>query len=93
MTDRVKILRPASDGMVMGSQDNRIAGVVIADATVPGCPMTYVSPGFEQLTGYVAAEVLGSLMQPAAGSGDRPALGRRAPSGHLCADVRPMSRS
>lgn len=36
-----------------------IAGVVIADATVPGCPLTYVSPGFEQLTGYRAAEVLG----------------------------------
>ena len=36
-----------------------IAGVVIADATVPGFPLTYVSPGFEQLTGYGAAEVLG----------------------------------
>ncbi len=36
-----------------------IAGVVIADATLPGCPLTYVSPGFEQLTGYRAAEVLG----------------------------------
>ena len=36
-----------------------IAGVVIADATAPGCPLTYVSPGFEQLTGYRASEVLG----------------------------------
>lgn len=32
---------------------------MIADATVPGCPLTYVSPGFEQLTGYRAADVLG----------------------------------
>lgn len=36
-----------------------IAGVVIADATQPGCPLTYVSPGFEQLTGYRASDVLG----------------------------------
>jgi diguanylate cyclase (GGDEF)-like protein/PAS domain S-box-containing protein len=37
----------------------RIAGIVVADATAPGCPMTYVSPGFEELTGYSAAEILG----------------------------------
>jgi diguanylate cyclase (GGDEF)-like protein/PAS domain S-box-containing protein len=37
----------------------RIAGIVVADATAPGCPMTYVSPGFSELTGYSAAEVLG----------------------------------
>jgi diguanylate cyclase (GGDEF)-like protein/PAS domain S-box-containing protein len=37
----------------------RIAGIVVADATAPGCPMTYVSPGFEELTGYTAAEILG----------------------------------
>ena len=43
-----------------------IAGVVVADATREGCPLTYVSPGFEQLTGYAAADVLGgkcSLLQ------------------------------
>jgi diguanylate cyclase (GGDEF)-like protein/PAS domain S-box-containing protein len=43
----------------MTEQTAEIAGVVISDATVPGCPLTYVSPGFEQLTGYRAAEVLG----------------------------------
>jgi diguanylate cyclase (GGDEF)-like protein/PAS domain S-box-containing protein len=37
----------------------RIAGIVVADATVPGCPMTYVSPGFEELTGFPASEILG----------------------------------
>jgi diguanylate cyclase (GGDEF)-like protein/PAS domain S-box-containing protein len=37
----------------------RIAGIVIADATSPGFPMIYVSPGFEELTGYRAEEVLG----------------------------------
>jgi diguanylate cyclase (GGDEF)-like protein/PAS domain S-box-containing protein len=36
-----------------------IAGIVVADATAPGCPMVYVSPGFELLTGYTAAEILG----------------------------------
>jgi diguanylate cyclase (GGDEF)-like protein/PAS domain S-box-containing protein len=36
-----------------------IAGVVIADAREPGFPLTYVSPGFEQLTGYSAGEMLG----------------------------------
>jgi PAS domain S-box-containing protein len=42
------------------SQDQvQIAGVVVADATREGCPLTYVSPGFEQLTGYAAADMLG----------------------------------
>ena len=36
-----------------------ISGIVIVDATKPGLPITYASPGFEQLTGYTAAEVLG----------------------------------
>lgn len=36
-----------------------IAGIVIADATRPGFPLTYVSPGFEQLTGYRSGDVLG----------------------------------
>jgi diguanylate cyclase (GGDEF)-like protein/PAS domain S-box-containing protein len=49
------------------SQDQvQIAGVVVADATREGCPLTYVSPGFEQLTGYAAADMLGrkcSLLQ------------------------------
>lgn len=43
----------------MADQTADIAGVVIADATIPGCPLTYVSPGFEELTGYRAAEVIG----------------------------------
>ena len=50
----------------MSDDQAQIAGVVVADATRAGCPLTYVSPGFEQLTGYTAAEVLGrpcSLLQ------------------------------
>ncbi len=43
----------------MTDQAAEIAGVVIADATVPGFPLTYVSPGFEELTGYRAQEVIG----------------------------------
>lgn len=37
----------------------QIAGVVVADATRAGCPLTYVSPGFEKLTGYRAEQMLG----------------------------------
>lgn len=34
-------------------------GITIADATLPGNPLIYVNAGFERLTGYSAAEVLG----------------------------------
>ncbi|HET8980132.1 MAG TPA: diguanylate cyclase [Solirubrobacteraceae bacterium] len=43
-----------------------IAGIVVADASRPGFPLTYASPGFEQLTGYRSDQVLGrscSLLQ------------------------------
>lgn len=35
-------------------------GIVIADATLPGMPLIYINPAFEQITGYSAAEVLGT---------------------------------
>ncbi len=47
------------DRHTMSHDQVQIAGVVVADATREGCPLTYVSPGFEQLTGYAAADVLG----------------------------------
>jgi PAS domain S-box-containing protein len=34
-------------------------GLAVADARAPGFPLSYVSPAFEQLTGYTAAECLG----------------------------------
>jgi PAS domain S-box-containing protein len=34
-------------------------GLAIADARAPGFPLSYVSPAFERLTGYTAAECLG----------------------------------
>ncbi|WP_445149527.1 diguanylate cyclase domain-containing protein [Baekduia sp. Peel2402] len=43
----------------MGSDAKDIAGVVIADATKAGFPLTYVSPGFEQLTGHRAEDIVG----------------------------------
>lgn len=43
----------------MSTDRERIAGVVVADATQPGFPLLYVSEGFQELTGYAAAEVLG----------------------------------
>jgi diguanylate cyclase (GGDEF)-like protein/PAS domain S-box-containing protein len=36
-----------------------VSGIVEVDVTVPDHPVTYVSPGFERLTGYAASEVLG----------------------------------
>ena len=43
----------------MNKRTPDVAGVVVADATRPGFPLTYVSPGFEALTGYRAEQVLG----------------------------------
>src|SRR4051794_11818120 len=36
-----------------------LSAIVAVDATAPDLPITYVSPGFELLTGYGAEEVLG----------------------------------
>ena len=46
-------------------------GVVIADATQPGFPILYVNEGFERLTGYTEAEMLGRscAAAPVAGMG------------------------
>jgi len=35
-------------------------GITIADATQPDCPLIYVNRGFEELTGYSAAEACGT---------------------------------
>ena len=36
-----------------------VGGIVITDATLPDNPIVYASPGFERLTGYAEAEVVG----------------------------------
>ena len=36
-----------------------VGGIVITDATAPDNPISYVSPGFEHMTGYAASEVIG----------------------------------
>ncbi len=36
-----------------------INGIVISDARLPDMPIVYVNPAFEQMTGYMTAEVLG----------------------------------
>lgn len=43
----------------MSTDRERLAGVVVADASQPGFPLVFVSRGFEQITGYNAAELLG----------------------------------
>jgi diguanylate cyclase (GGDEF)-like protein/PAS domain S-box-containing protein len=50
----------------MTQPDVDVTGIVVADPARRGLPLTYVSAGFEQLTGYRAADVLGrscSLLQ------------------------------
>ena len=56
----------------MRSDSGEIAGVVIADATAAGFPLTYVSPGFEQLTGYRAGDVIGRSCAVLQGPGTDP---------------------
>jgi diguanylate cyclase (GGDEF)-like protein/PAS domain S-box-containing protein len=43
----------------MRDEPVEIAGIVVADGSQPGFPLTYVSPGFEELTGYSSDQVLG----------------------------------
>lgn len=50
--------------MVVGHPSGRAldassSGIVIADATVRGFPLTYVNAAFEKLTGYAAADCIG----------------------------------
>jgi PAS domain S-box-containing protein len=47
-------------------------GVLIADAARPDHPLIYVSPGFEQLTGYPAADALGRNCRFLQGPGTDP---------------------
>ena len=49
-------------------------GIVITDATQPNNPMIYVNPGFERITGYNAAEIIGRDCRFLQG-GDRHQLG------------------
>lgn len=49
------------------------AGIVVADATVSGFPLTYVNRAFEELTGYRAKECLGRSCGFLQGSGTDPA--------------------
>jgi diguanylate cyclase (GGDEF)-like protein/PAS domain S-box-containing protein len=56
----------------MNESVSEIAGVVVADATRPGFPLVYASPGFEQLTGYRSAEVLGRSCGILQGEGTDP---------------------
>lgn len=65
-TETFKCIRKTDDENEMSSEQQTNAGIVVADATQQGCPMIYVSPGFERLTGYTSGEVVGrscSLLQ------------------------------
>jgi diguanylate cyclase (GGDEF)-like protein/PAS domain S-box-containing protein len=46
-------------GLLSRALDATRTGIAIADMTLPDMPLIYVNPGFEQITGYSAAEVLG----------------------------------
>ena len=52
-------IAPLSDSIFRQAIEHAASGLVICDAKQPGLPIVYVSPGFEALTGYAAAEVMG----------------------------------
>ncbi len=47
-------------------------GIVVADANLPNLPLIYVSPGFEKITGYSAAETVGRNCKFLQGPGSDP---------------------
>jgi PAS domain S-box-containing protein len=49
------------------------SGIVVADATVEGFPLTYVNAAFERMTGYAAADCLGRNCSFLQGDGTDPA--------------------
>ena len=55
---------------------NALAGLrhtfVVADATLPDCPLVYVSEGFVKMTGYAAEEILGHNCRFLQGEGTDP---------------------
>jgi two-component system sensor kinase FixL len=49
-------------------------GIVLADATQPGCPIVYANEAFERMTGYSNDEILGrNLLFPQGSEGGQPA--------------------
>jgi len=46
------------DPMQVGFKMTPVA-MVVSDPTLPDCPLIYVNPAFERLTGFAAAEILG----------------------------------
>ena len=55
---KLGLWRP-DDAMSRRVLDSICNGVTITDATLPGAPLIYVNPAFEQMTGYSAEEVIG----------------------------------
>ena len=53
-------------------------GVTIADARLPDRPLIYANEGFERMTGYPVAEVLGRNCRFLQGPGTDPARSRRS---------------
>ena len=63
-------LQPALDEHLKAAAlDVADDGIVISDASDPGAPIVYVSPSFERLVGYPAAEILGTNCRMVQGPG------------------------
>ena len=70
------------------SLTNALAGLrhtfVVADVTLPDCPLVYVSEGFSRMTGYPAEEIIGHNCRFLQGEGTapkgRPAWHQKKPS-------------
>ncbi len=54
---------PIPAGLLAQAVDQLHDGLTIADADKPGYPLIYVNAGFEQLTGYTSAELMGQSVR------------------------------
>jgi PAS domain S-box-containing protein len=71
--------RHIDDWLKAAALDVADDGIVISDASVPDAPIVYVSPSFEKLVGYCAAEILGTNCRMVQGPGtDRETVKRIA---------------
>jgi diguanylate cyclase (GGDEF)-like protein len=58
--------------VLLQALDCGVGGAVIVDSIKPGCPVVYVSPLFEELTGYDASELINRPLADLVDKGDVP---------------------
>ena len=63
---------PVTPGLLFRALDATRTGIAIADVSLLDMPLIYVNPGFEQVTGYSTAEILGRNCRFLQGPGTDP---------------------